>query len=75
MIVISFFKSIDTISEFSKKYFMNFLTKQNRKHDCVIIICYSLIMMRKVLSSRFATATADYLSTKGLKMFGSGDYP
>ena len=32
-------------------------------------------MMRKVLNCRFATAAPDYLSTKGLKMFGSGDYP
>jgi len=32
-------------------------------------------MIRKLLSHRFATTTADYLSTKGLKMFGSGDYP
>jgi len=34
-----------------------------------------MIMMRKVLNCRFATAAPDYLSTKGLKMFGSGDYP
>jgi hypothetical protein len=31
-------------------------------------------MMRTLLKSRFSTSV-DYLSTKGLKMFGSGDYP
>ena len=48
---------------------------ENKKSSIFYIINLLLIMIRKLLSHRFATTTADYLSTKGLKMFGSGDYP
>lgn len=40
----------------------------------IVLTLYALIMMRTLLRRGFSTAS-DYLSTKDLRMFGSGDYP